>query len=201
LIGSIDVIKYRAKRSIDIALYTMKKALISILFIFGFGGYVVYNNSTSNSQSTTVPNPMPVLSTVNATQSQTTNGSSAPPIDTTSTTQHSTAVTPTVSKPVTPKVSSGKYVDGTYTGIAADAYYGNIQVEAVISGGKLANVVFLQSPNDRSTSRYINQQAMPELKAEAIQAQSANVSGVSGASDSSAAFKESLASALSKAIA
>lgn len=179
----------------------MKKVLISILFIFGFGGYVVYNNSTSNSQSIAVSSPMPVPSTVNATQSQATNGSSSPPTDTTSTTQHSTAVTTTVSKPVTPKVSSGKYVDGTYTGNAADAYYGNIQVEAIISGGKLANVVFLQSPNDRSTSRYINQQAMPELKAEAIQAQSANVSGVSGASDSSAAFKQSLASALSKATA
>jgi uncharacterized protein with FMN-binding domain len=99
----------------------------------------------------------------------------------------------------TPAAAKGQYTDGTYTGTAANAYYGNIQVAATISGGKLTNVTFLQYPNDRSTSRFINQQAMPQLKAEAIQAQSANVDGVSGASDSSGAFKESLASALSQA--
>jgi uncharacterized protein with FMN-binding domain len=102
-------------------------------------------------------------------------------------------------KSTAPSNSSGKYNNGTYIGNAADAYYGNIQVKVVISGGKIADVIFLQYPNDRSTSRIINQQAMPQLKSEAIQAQSAKVDGVSGASDSSAAFKQSLASALSQA--
>jgi uncharacterized protein with FMN-binding domain len=72
-------------------------------------------------------------------------------------------------------------------------------VKATISGGKLTDVTFLQYPNDRNTSVYINQQAMPQLRAEALQAQSAKVDGVSGASDSSAAFVQSLASALAKA--
>lgn len=178
----------------------MKKFFISILFILGFGGYAVYNNSVANSQTVAVSDTgsAPLPATPTSVQSAPTSSASAPPTD--SATVAKTPSTP-VAKPVTKKASSGQYADGTYTGTAADAYYGYIQVKAVISGGKLTDVVFLQSPSDRSTSRYINQQAMPELKAEAIRAQSANVSGVSGASDSSAAFKESLASALSKATA
>ena len=88
------------------------------------------------------------------------------------------------------------YQDGTYTGNSVDAYYGFIQVRATISGGKLTNVSFLDYPQDRSTSRMINGQAMPILAAEAIRAQSANVDIVSGATDSSIAFRDSLGSAL-----
>lgn len=91
------------------------------------------------------------------------------------------------------------YKDGQYTGSSADAFYGFIQVEAVISGGKLTDVKFLQTPNDRDTSVMINSQATPILKQEAIQAQSANVSGVSGATDTSQAFVQSLSSALKQA--
>ena len=90
----------------------------------------------------------------------------------------------------------GLYADGSYTGTAADAYYGLVQVKAIIANGKIADVQFLQYPNDHSTSQEINSQAMPLLTQEAIQAQSANVSGVSGATETSIAFKQSLASAL-----
>jgi len=91
------------------------------------------------------------------------------------------------------------YKDGTYTGSAADAFYGNIQVQATISGGKITNVTFLQYPNDRGQSVEINQQADPELAQEAIQGQSANVDIVSGATDTSDAFIQSLTSALNQA--
>lgn len=94
----------------------------------------------------------------------------------------------------------GKYKNGTYTGSVADAFYGNIQVQAVISGGKIIDVIFLQYPNDRSTSIEINSQAMPILKQEAISAQSAQVSGVSGATATSDAFIQSLSSALQQAV-
>ena len=91
------------------------------------------------------------------------------------------------------------YKDGSYIGSAADAVYGNIQVQAVIQNGKLADVTFLQYPNDRTRSVAINTVAMPNLKQEAIQAQSAQVDVVSGATDSSNAFVQSLASALNQA--
>jgi uncharacterized protein with FMN-binding domain len=109
---------------------------------------------------------------------------------------------PTSSQPPLPTATPatrGKYKDGTYTGKVADAYYGLIQVQAVIKSGKINDVIFLQYPNDNRTSLSINSQAMPVLKSEAIQAQSAKVDIVSGASDSSPAFIESLASALSQA--
>ncbi|HVW71895.1 MAG TPA: FMN-binding protein [Candidatus Paceibacterota bacterium] len=95
--------------------------------------------------------------------------------------------------------TTGQYADGSYTGTAANAYYGYVQVKAVISGGKLTAVDILQYPNDRSTSRYINSQALPYLEQEAIAAQSANINTISGASDTSAAFKESLSAALAQA--
>lgn len=91
------------------------------------------------------------------------------------------------------------YKDGTYVGNVSDAFYGYVQVQVTISGGKITDVQFLQYPNDRNTSVYINQQAMPYLKQEAIAAQSANVAGVSGATQTSRAFIESLQSALNKA--
>lgn len=74
-----------------------------------------------------------------------------------------------------------------------------VQVKATIQNGKIVAVDFLQYPNDRRTSQYINSQAMPILQSEAIQAQSANVDIVSGATDTSMAFQQSLASALAKA--
>lgn len=113
---------------------------------------------------------------------------------------------PPSSAPTTAPQQTGKYApqlrykDGTYTGSVADAFYGNIQVQAVISGGRITDVIFLQYPSDRSTSVYINSQAMPLLKQEAIQAQSAQVDGVSGATASSGAFIESLGNALQKAV-
>ena len=93
----------------------------------------------------------------------------------------------------------GKFKDGTYTGTVEDAFYGNIQVKAVISGGNITDVIFLDHPQDNRTSMFINDQAMPMLKAEAVSVQSANVDIISGASDSSMAFQKSLASALSQA--
>lgn len=107
--------------------------------------------------------------------------------------------TSTGTSPTTASSNPSVYKDGQYTGSAADAFYGLVQVEAVISGGKLTDVKFLQTPNDRDTSVMINSQAKPLLKQEALQAQSANVSGVSGATDTSQAFIQSLSSALKQA--
>ena len=98
-----------------------------------------------------------------------------------------------------PNASSTPLKDGTFTGTSEDAYWGNVQVAATISGGKITDVKFLQYPNSHQTSVYINQQAMPYLQQEAIKAQSANVQTVSGATYTSQAFQQSLQSALSQA--
>ncbi|CAN5755098.1 hypothetical protein BH11PAT2_BH11PAT2_02120 [soil metagenome] len=165
----------------------MKKFLISALFLIGFGAYVYGNQNNTNA------------ATISTTSTNTLNSGSLSGT-VTATGETPTATTPKATPAVTttPK-STGQYRNGTYTGSVANAYYGNIQVAAVISGGKLTDVTFLQYPNDRGESVYINQRAMPALKSEAISAQSARVRGVSGASDTSAAFVESLSSALSQA--
>lgn len=95
--------------------------------------------------------------------------------------------------------TAGQYKNGSYTGSIADAYYGNVQVKAVIQNGKIANVQFLQHPSDRGTSIEINNYAMPILAQEAIQVQNSNVDIVSGATETSLAFRDSLASALAQA--
>jgi len=93
----------------------------------------------------------------------------------------------------------GQYKNGSYTGNVADAYYGNVQVKAVISGGKISDVQFLQHPSDRGTSIEINNYAMPILTQEAVQVQNSNVDIVSGATETSLAFRDSLSSALAQA--
>lgn len=109
------------------------------------------------------------------------------------------ASTPVPISAPAPIVDSGLYRNGQYSGDVADAYYGNVQVKAVISGGKITDVQFLDYPQDRQNSIRINTYAIPLLTSEAISAQSANVDTVSGASFTSGAFRESLSSALAQA--
>ncbi len=169
----------------------MKKVFISLLFITGFGGYVAYTYLSTNTAQAVASVTSPSTGTATDTTAPV---SAPPPVPVVPAPTPLAITTVVVTNPKT-----DMYKNGTYTGSVADAYYGNIQVKAVITGGKLTNVVFLQYPNDRQVSVQINEQAMPVLKSEAIKAQSSKVSGVSGASDSSTAFRESLAAALAKA--
>jgi uncharacterized protein with FMN-binding domain len=87
----------------------------------------------------------------------------------------------------------------TATGSAVDVGYGIVQVKAIIKAGKLVDVQALSLPNNDGHSARISQQAFPMLVEQAIAAQSANVSGIGGASYTSYGFQQSLSSALSKA--
>lgn len=97
------------------------------------------------------------------------------------------------------KLAAHGYADGVYTGPAADAYYGIIQIQALVQGGRLTALKVLKYPNDRRTSVSINRQALPMLRDEAISAQSADVDIISGATLTSRAFIQSLGGALKKA--
>ena len=96
-------------------------------------------------------------------------------------------------------VAHSQYKDGQFAGDTVDAFYGLVRVQATIQSGKIANVQFLEYPNDRRTSIRINNIAMPYLTTEAIQAQSAEVDIISGATLTSEAFIQSLQSALESA--
>lgn len=98
-----------------------------------------------------------------------------------------------------PPQNSSAYKDGAFTGNIEDAFYGNVQVKAVIQNGKIVDIQFLDYPQDRQRSVEINTAAMPILKSETIQAQNAQVDVVSGATQTSLAYVKSLQSALVQA--
>jgi uncharacterized protein with FMN-binding domain len=91
------------------------------------------------------------------------------------------------------------YTDGTYQGDSVSIRWGTVRVEAVVSDGKITSVEFLTYPTGDSRSQQINSQAAPTLTQEAVQAQSATVQAVSGATFTSEAFMQSLSTALEKA--
>jgi uncharacterized protein with FMN-binding domain len=165
----------------------MKKFLLSVGVVVSFALYSFARQHGLTDDDRTVPLVPPTIPSPTAPENPqpTPAGESPKPTN--------------IPVPTAVPTRAGQYNDGTYMGDAADAFYGLIQVKAVIQNGRLADVQFLQYPNDRQTSIEINTQAMPWLKEEAIAAQSANVDIISGATDSSQAFRQSLGSALAKA--
>ncbi len=89
--------------------------------------------------------------------------------------------------------------DGPFTGQVFDAYYGDVQIQANVSGGCITSIHVLQYPADRRTSRRINDQALPVLQSEVIQAQSGKIDIVTGATLTSRAYIRSLKDALAQA--
>ena len=174
----------------------MKKIHLALLTIISFGLYALVIRHKDSGDAVTILPPASLQTTQAATLSPTDTSTATPTSTPSSTISSSPTPTPTRTPTPTP---AGKYKNGTYTGSPADAFYGNIQVKAVIQNGKITNVIFLDYPQDQGHSIEINSQAMPYLKAEAIQIQAANVDIISGATDSSLAFRQSLASALSQA--
>lgn len=179
----------------------MKKIFLSISLIFVFSAYALYVRiiGTNNTPVALTPEPNKPNSTLNL-PTYDTNESIYIPLPSSTSTQNTTPPTPTPTP--TPKptpIPTGKYRNGSYKGTVVDAYYGYVQVKAIISGGKITDVQFLDYPGGRSTSIRINQRAMPYLISEAISIQDSNVATVSGASFTSRAYRESLASALSQA--
>ncbi|MFA5840820.1 MAG: FMN-binding protein [Candidatus Paceibacterota bacterium] len=185
----------------------MKKVFLSITLFFTFAAYVLYVRIIGASAPvvlTPEPNKTKVALNLPKYNNSSTPNPTPKPTTTPSTGSGQTTPKPTpaptpISTPP-PVVNTGKYRNGSYTGTVADAYYGNVQVKAVISGGKITDVQFLDHPQGRQTSVRINARAMPYLTSEAIALQDANVDTVSGASFTSAAFRESLTSALAQAI-
>ncbi len=105
--------------------------------------------------------------------------------------------TPTTSVTITPVTqSTGLYKDGVYNGSVVFVYDSDLQVQAVVKNGKLSDIKFLIYPDRTQYSREVANESTPTLIKEAIQAQSVNIDAVSGATYTSASFKESLASAL-----
>lgn len=163
----------------------MKKIVLSATVILAFLLYAVHSHSEASE--------VPVITSPQS------NTSLVVPSSTPQSLPDQSSSNPTPQATTTPTAQKSSFKDGTYTGNSVDAFYGNVQVKATVSNGKITDVVFLDYPQDRRTSQEINAQAMPFLKQEAISAQSANVDIVTGATQTSLAFQKSLQSALNQA--
>jgi uncharacterized protein with FMN-binding domain len=97
------------------------------------------------------------------------------------------------STPPTPATSN---VSGVFTGPAVEMEYGPVQVAIYLQGGKIEDIKALQYPVDRPRSQFINSQAIPLLRSEVLQAHSANINLISGATFTSEAFESSLQAAI-----
>jgi uncharacterized protein with FMN-binding domain len=87
----------------------------------------------------------------------------------------------------------------TLTGGAVDNDYGTVQVQVTMRGNQITEIVALQMPDSHQRSVEISQAAEPILRQEALQAQSAQIDLVSGATFTSESYAQSLQSALDQA--
>ncbi|MFJ8192303.1 FMN-binding protein [Streptomyces sp. NPDC096094] len=100
--------------------------------------------------------------------------------------------------------SGGEDSDGgaqgtqTLTGAAAQTQYGPVQVRVTVSGGKITGAEALQAPKGGQSDQ-VTADAVPELNQAAIAAGTADIDAVSGATYTSAGYKQSLQSALDQA--
>ncbi|WP_037368195.1 FMN-binding protein [Amycolatopsis orientalis] len=108
----------------------------------------------------------------------------------------STSGAPGPSASASPSAAGG---DGTFTGAAADTDYGPVQVRITVSGGRITDAQAVQYPQESGRDVRINSTAVPELNQEVLQAQSARIDAVSGATYTSQGYQQSLQSALDAA--
>jgi uncharacterized protein with FMN-binding domain len=129
----------------------------------------------------------------------------------------SPVVTPSVTPTPTPSVTQKTVVDGTYLGslatvtVPGENITYQVQVQAVISGGKITTITMPVHTETDSTSKTIlkysvattaalnSDSANPTMIFEAITGQTANIATISGATYTTAGFKASLQTALTMA--
>ena len=117
------------------------------------------------------------------------------------TTDNATTDNPTIDTATpapTAATGGGSAVSTTVDGPVVDTRYGPVQVEVVVAGGKITDVVALQLPTGRRSGQ-ISQYSAPILHDEAVQAQSAKIDLVSGATYTSDAYAQSLQAAIDQA--
>ena len=85
----------------------------------------------------------------------------------------------------------------SFTGVEVGTRYGPVQVKIMVKDGKIVDAQTVQAPTG-SSDRY-TQMSVPVLRERTIDAQSANVQAVSGASFTSYGWSQSLASAIAQA--
>ena len=99
----------------------------------------------------------------------------------------------------TRQVSSAGAASVTFTGEVADTRWGRVQVRITVQGGRITTSEAVQHPQGSRRDVQINDYALPILSQRALQAQSASVDTVSGATVTSDGYLKSLQSAIDRA--
>ncbi|MFI9382295.1 FMN-binding protein [Kutzneria sp. NPDC052558] len=109
-----------------------------------------------------------------------------------------TATTPTPGAAAPSTSSSSGSGTRTVTGSEVQTEFGPYQVQATFNGATITDVQLVITPSDRR-SQLIASSAAPTLRQEALQAQSAKIDTVSGATATSEAYAQSLQAAIDAA--
>ena len=88
---------------------------------------------------------------------------------------------------------------GTYPGSVVQTRFGSVQVQITVQAGKITDVTALQLTDAERKSVQISNRAAPLLRDEVLQAQSADVQTISGATVTSDTYLNSLQAALDAA--
>ncbi len=101
-------------------------------------------------------------------------------------------------RPVVRPTATPRPTVRTITGPSVDMQWGPVQVTIVVTGKRITDIQ-ASAPTERDRSAFINSQAIPLLRQEVLQAQSATIDTLSGATMTSEAYIQSLQSALQAA--
>jgi uncharacterized protein with FMN-binding domain len=85
------------------------------------------------------------------------------------------------------------------TGDSVQTRWGPVQVRITVKNGKIVTSEAIAYPNSNRHDVKINSYAVPILNQQAVEAQSADIDGVSGATVTSGGYEQSLQSAIDKA--
>ncbi|MFH8772453.1 FMN-binding protein [Streptomyces sp. NPDC017958] len=105
---------------------------------------------------------------------------------------------PTTSSSSSPRARSSSGTKSV-TGDTVQTRWGPVRVRVTIGSGKLTDVTAVSYPQDNPRDQEINGYALPQLRREALAAQSAQIDTVSGATYTSEGYRQSLQSALDSA--
>lgn len=169
--------------------YWALSTVSALVLLFG------YHTSTAGPSGTSASAVAPISGSAATSSSSTTTTSGTNPPDTTDTTGSTGSSDTTGST----SGSKAKAKATTVTGRVAQTQWGPVQVELTIKAKKITNVSVVQYPSGNGRDAEINSQALPILIQETIDAQSANIDMVSGATVTSGGYLQSLQSAIDQA--
>lgn len=181
------------RRAIPVVIATVGGLLLLANFHTGPGGINVAT-APSNEPTTSAAPGTPSRSTSLPTPGSAPPSTRASALSTSSTTARSATVSTATPSTTAPPVAR-RVIDGP----VISTRFGDVQVDVSLSGKQIVDVQAIKLPYDRPRSQRISESAAPILRNEALQAQSANIDTVSGASYTSQGYIGSLQGALDQA--